>query len=258
MLAVAVTPRQAVVSQPDHTDSDLLAVHRLLRLSECNPTHAWRGPRHTYGPTALYSHQPYWRDDAPGPRRHTGPGAAASRHLTLGGLTTCGARGAVCTRRCCTRGATVATVHCHLCAHRCHIRPGHRGICAVRENQDGTLYTLIYGQVISQAVDPIEKKPLYHFLPGSTSYSIATPRLQLPLPVLPELAESRSCRAGRGRASTCQRAAREIVAAAKRYRLRKHLLHLHRADHLLRVRLRHGAAWRGTTGWRTSSSPTAT
>jgi pyruvate formate lyase activating enzyme len=64
---------------------------------------------------------------------------------------------------------------CYLCAHRCRIQPEHRGLCAVRENRDGTLYSLVYGQVISQAVDPIEKKPLYHFLPGSTSYSIATP-----------------------------------------------------------------------------------
>ncbi|NPV08906.1 MAG: AmmeMemoRadiSam system radical SAM enzyme [Anaerolineae bacterium] len=68
-----------------------------------------------------------------------------------------------------------AVVRCFLCEHRCVIRPGRRGICAVRENQDGTLYTLVYGMVISQAVDPIEKKPLFHFLPGSTSYSIATP-----------------------------------------------------------------------------------
>ncbi len=65
-------------------------------------------------------------------------------------------------------------VRCNLCAHRCNIRPGKLGICAVRENHDGTLYTLVYGQSISAAVDPIEKKPLYHFLPGATAFSIAT------------------------------------------------------------------------------------
>ncbi len=65
-------------------------------------------------------------------------------------------------------------VHCALCAHRCRIRPGQRGICGVRENQDGVLYTLVYGRTISAAVDPIEKKPLYHFYPGSTAFSIAT------------------------------------------------------------------------------------
>ncbi len=65
-------------------------------------------------------------------------------------------------------------VRCNLCAHRCRIPPGKRGICGVRENRDGTLYTLVYARTVSAAVDPIEKKPLYHFYPGSTSFSIAT------------------------------------------------------------------------------------
>ncbi|MCB2186462.1 MAG: AmmeMemoRadiSam system radical SAM enzyme [Deltaproteobacteria bacterium] len=65
-------------------------------------------------------------------------------------------------------------VKCHLCAHGCLIKPGGRGICQVRENQDGTLYTLVWGKPIAANLDPIEKKPLYHFLPGSTSLSIAT------------------------------------------------------------------------------------
>ena len=65
-------------------------------------------------------------------------------------------------------------VRCQLCAHGCLIKPGDRGICQVRENQEGTLYTLVWGKPISGSVDPIEKKPLFHFLPGSTSYSIAT------------------------------------------------------------------------------------
>lgn len=65
-------------------------------------------------------------------------------------------------------------VRCALCAHRCVIAPGKRGVCHVRENRDGALYTLVYGQVLSQAVDPIEKKPLFHFYPGSGAYSIAT------------------------------------------------------------------------------------
>ncbi len=63
---------------------------------------------------------------------------------------------------------------CGLCNHHCHIKPGKRGICGVRENQDGTLYSLVYGRLVSGNNDPIEKKPLFHFLPGSTSYSIAT------------------------------------------------------------------------------------
>ena len=65
-------------------------------------------------------------------------------------------------------------VRCNLCAHRCVIKPGRRGLCNVRENQAGVLNTLVYGRVIASHVDPIEKKPLFHFLPGSRSYSIAT------------------------------------------------------------------------------------
>ncbi len=65
-------------------------------------------------------------------------------------------------------------VQCHLCAHECKIDPGKRGICHVRENREGTLYSLVYGRVIAENIDPIEKKPLFHFLPGSRSYSIAT------------------------------------------------------------------------------------
>ena len=65
-------------------------------------------------------------------------------------------------------------VRCNLCAHRCVIAEGKRGICQVRENRGGTLYTLVYGRTITQHVDPVEKKPLYHFYPGTTAYSIAT------------------------------------------------------------------------------------
>ena len=65
-------------------------------------------------------------------------------------------------------------VKCNLCAHCCKISPDSSGICGVRKNKDGELYTLVYGDVIASHVDPIEKKPIYHFLPGSYSYSIAT------------------------------------------------------------------------------------
>jgi pyruvate formate lyase activating enzyme len=65
-------------------------------------------------------------------------------------------------------------IQCALCAHRCVVKEGKRGICGVRENQQGKLISLVYGKVIAQHVDPIEKKPLFHFLPGSRSYSIAT------------------------------------------------------------------------------------
>lgn len=66
------------------------------------------------------------------------------------------------------------TVKCNLCNHRCLIKDGKRGICGVRENQDGILKTLVYGQLIAMHIDPIEKKPLFHLRPGSFSYSVAT------------------------------------------------------------------------------------
>jgi pyruvate formate lyase activating enzyme len=65
-------------------------------------------------------------------------------------------------------------VKCFLCMHHCSIADGKRGICGVRENRGGTLYSLVYGKMVSMNIDPIEKKPLYHFLPGSKSFSIAT------------------------------------------------------------------------------------
>jgi pyruvate formate lyase activating enzyme len=65
-------------------------------------------------------------------------------------------------------------VQCGLCSHRCKILPDRYGICGVRRNKNGKLYTEVYANVIASHIDPIEKKPLYHFLPGSTSYSIAT------------------------------------------------------------------------------------
>lgn len=65
-------------------------------------------------------------------------------------------------------------VRCLLCHHNCLIGVDQRGICRVRENREGTLYTLVYGQLISRNIDPIEKKPMFHFAPGSRSFSIAT------------------------------------------------------------------------------------
>jgi pyruvate formate lyase activating enzyme len=65
-------------------------------------------------------------------------------------------------------------VECNLCNHRCIIKNGNRGICNVRENNNGVLFSLVYGNVIAHSVDPIEKKPLFHFYPGSNTYSIAT------------------------------------------------------------------------------------
>lgn len=65
-------------------------------------------------------------------------------------------------------------VKCFLCAHGCIISDRKQGICGVRENRGGTLYSLVYGRLISMNIDPIEKKPLFHFCPESKSFSIAT------------------------------------------------------------------------------------
>ena len=65
-------------------------------------------------------------------------------------------------------------VQCSTCSHRCFISPEKYGICGVRKNIDGKLYALNYGKAISSSIDPIEKKPLFHFLPGTHSLSIAT------------------------------------------------------------------------------------
>ncbi|MCU0982091.1 MAG: radical SAM protein, partial [Pirellulaceae bacterium] len=66
-------------------------------------------------------------------------------------------------------------VRCNVCHHYCVIADGRRGICQVRENRGQTLFSLVYGRTVAQHVDPVEKKPLFHFHPGSTAYSIGTP-----------------------------------------------------------------------------------
>ena len=65
-------------------------------------------------------------------------------------------------------------VLCTLCPHLCKIKDGKYGICGVRKNHDGKLFTLVYEQAAALHVDPIEKKPLFHFFPGSRLMSVAT------------------------------------------------------------------------------------
>ena len=65
-------------------------------------------------------------------------------------------------------------VQCQLCPRKCIIKKGETGECRVRKNIDGKLYSLVYGHPVAVAIDPIEKKPLYHFLPGSSIFSIGT------------------------------------------------------------------------------------
>lgn len=65
-------------------------------------------------------------------------------------------------------------VRCELCAHHCKIKEGRRGVCGVRENREGELYSLVYGKLVAEHIDPIEKKPLFHVFPGTRTYSIST------------------------------------------------------------------------------------
>lgn len=64
------------------------------------------------------------------------------------------------------------TVRCELCPHHCLIKEGNHGLCRIRVNKDGTLSSTGYGEIVSCAIDPIEKKPLYHFYPGKNILSV--------------------------------------------------------------------------------------
>src|SRR5260370_8313139 len=70
-------------------------------------------------------------------------------------------------------------VHCYLCPRHCHIGLGQAGFCFIRINQGGKLYSLDYGSPAALQVDPIEKKPLNHFLPGTRAFTNRTPGSQL-------------------------------------------------------------------------------
>jgi pyruvate formate lyase activating enzyme len=106
-------------------------------------------------------------------------------------------------------------VRCSLCAHRCVIAPDNKGTCRVRENRDGTLYTLVYGRPLSQAVDPIEKKPFFHFYPGSTAFSIATAGCNFRCSFC-QNAEISQMPRERGQIAGRQAAPEEVVRAAQR------------------------------------------
>lgn len=65
-------------------------------------------------------------------------------------------------------------IQCNTCEHRCKLKPGQKGYCKTRKNIDGKLFTLIYGDISSISNNYIEKKPLYHFYPGSRALTVAT------------------------------------------------------------------------------------
>lgn len=107
-------------------------------------------------------------------------------------------------------------VTCNLCSHRCRIKPGKRGICQVRENRDGVLYTLVYGLLVAENEDPIEKKPLFHFLPGSLSYSISTVGCNFHCLHCQNYHISQYPESHGGQVTGEPRSAEEVVAAAER------------------------------------------
>ena len=73
-----------------------------------------------------------------------------------------------------TRPLKGDAVQCRVCEHYCALKPGEWGKCGVRLNRDGTVYLAVYGRAVASHVDPIEKKPLFHFLPGTQALSVGT------------------------------------------------------------------------------------
>ena len=127
------------------------------------------------------------------------------------------------------------TVECQLCPHHCRIADGKTGVCRSRRNRHGVLYSEVYGKPCALAIDPVEKKPLYHFHPGTKCLSVA-------------------CTGCNFRCLNCQNhdisqatpdqvphyrlSPRQLVEVCEEHHLSGHCLHLHRAAHLHRIRHR--------------------
>lgn len=107
-------------------------------------------------------------------------------------------------------------VRCELCGHQCVIRAGQYGICRVRRNVDGKLKSLNYSAVCALNVDPIEKKPLFHFLPGTQSLSVAAPGCNFQCEFCQNWQISQSPRNGRGIGGQAV-SPEQIVTAARNY-----------------------------------------
>jgi pyruvate formate lyase activating enzyme len=115
------------------------------------------------------------------------------------------------------RGREEGKTECFLCAHRCLISPGKWGVCAVRQNREGKLVTHVYGEVIAAHIDPIEKKPLYHFLPGTTSFSIATVGCNFRCPFCQNWQISQAAKKDKGLESGQALSPSEIIEAARKH-----------------------------------------
>jgi pyruvate formate lyase activating enzyme len=106
-------------------------------------------------------------------------------------------------------------VSCRLCSHFCRIAPGRRGLCGVRENREGALFTLVYDRVAAANLDPVEKKPLYHFLPGTTTFSFGTMGCNMSCAFCQNASLSQPPRQGKSIAGEAATPA-QLVAAARR------------------------------------------
>lgn len=106
-------------------------------------------------------------------------------------------------------------VRCNLCSHRCKIKEGKRGICAVRENDGGKLYSLVYGRIVAEHIDPIEKKPLFNFHPGSQAFSIGTVGCNFHCKHCQNSDISQYPHENRGEIIGQERTPEEVIAAAK-------------------------------------------
>ena len=125
---------------------------------------------------------------------------------------------------------------CDLCPRACVLRPGDRGFCFVRENRDGQMVSTTYGRSTGFCIDPIEKKPLNQFYPGTAVLSFGTPGCNLGCTFCQNWTMSRS----RNVEAACQAAEPQaIAAAAQAARLPQRGLHLQRSDHLGGIRHRH-------------------
>ncbi len=111
------------------------------------------------------------------------------------------------------KGGDGRRVQCRLCAHFCVIGEGARGVCAVRENRGGVLYSLVDGLPAAISVDPIEKKPLFHFLPGTGTFSFGTMGCNLSCSFCQNADLSQSPRLGRGVAGRAATAGGLVAAA---------------------------------------------
>lgn len=108
-------------------------------------------------------------------------------------------------------------VKCLVCPRNCVIKPDQVGFCRTRENKKGKLYTLIYAEVTSMAVDPIEKKPLFHFWPGSLAFSISTVGCSFTCPWCQNWQISQ---ASPGKIFSEQADPEEVIKLTKRYKCR--------------------------------------